>query len=355
MNRRLAIPLGILALILAGIAVFVAVDRIGDDTATADPVSSSPATVEVVRTDLVERETLDGTLRYRSPRTLYASGTGTITGLPEGGAVIERGEAAYELNGLAVITMFGDRPMWRILDETVTDGADVAQLETNLEALGFTADGGLVVDDTFDDATTTAVEAWQASLGREETGIVGLGDVVFVSGPIRVGVAATAVGAVIAPGAPVYAVSARNHEVVVLLDADRQDLLTADDEVSITLPDDAVTTGTVRQVSRLVITTDGADGEGRRVVEVTIELADESLVIDLDEAPVDVDVASSTARNVLAVPVEALLALAEGGYAVEVAEGSTTRLVGVEIGAFADGLVEIVGEVEPGQRVVVAS
>jgi multidrug efflux pump subunit AcrA (membrane-fusion protein) len=95
------------------------------------------------------------------------------------------------------------------------------------------------------------------------------------------------------------------------------------------------------------------------VVEVRIDLADESLVAGIDEAPVDVDVASSTAEAVLAVPVEALLALAEGGYAVEVVasdggdqEGST-RLVAVEVGTFADGLVEVTGDVEPGDVVVV--
>lgn len=353
MSRRLAVSIGIAVLLLAGAAVFVGVDRIGDEPATASTAGRAPTTVEVVRTDLVERETLGGTLRYRSPRTLFASGSGTVTDLPAGGTVIERGEAAYELNGQPVVTMFGDRPMWRPLDETATNGADIAQLETNLEALGFTADGDLVVDETFDEATTAAVEAWQESLDREETGVVGLGDIAFVTGPIRVGVAATAVGSVVIPGAPMYAVTARNHEVVVLLDADRQDLLAVSDVVSITLPDDTVTEGTVAEVSPLVITTDTEDGEGRRVVEVSIDLMDQGVVTALDEAPVEVDVAADTAQAVVAVPVEALLALAEGGYAVEIAEGAATRLVAVDIGTFADGLVEIVGDVQPGARVVV--
>ena len=114
-------------------------------------------------------------------------------------------------------------------------------------------------------------------------------------------------------------------------------------------------------MGRLVISSDEAsgngEGESRRVVEVRIDLADESLAAGIDEAPVDVDVASSTAEAVLAVPVEALLALAEGGYAVEVVasdggEGST-RLVAVEVGTFADGLVEVTGDVAPGDVVVV--
>ena len=72
-----------------------------------------------------------------------------------------------------------------------------------------------------------------------------------------------------------------------------------------------------------------------------------------DCTPVEVHAEVAAADGVLAVPVEALLALAEGGYAVEVAEGATTRLVGVTLGVFADGLVEISGDIEAGTQVVV--
>ena len=54
-------------------------------------------------------------------------------------------------------------------------------------------------------------------------------------------------------------------------------------------------------------------------------------------------------------PVSALLALVEGGYAVEVIEAdSSVRLTAVETGMFADGLVEISGEgLSEGMNVVV--
>ena len=74
-----------------------------------------------------------------------------------------------------------------------------------------------------------------------------------------------------------------------------------------------------------------------------------------DEAPVDVSLAKETAKNVLSVPVDALLALAEGGYAVEVvnADGST-RLVRVEPSMYADSLVEIKSSgLKEGTKVVV--
>jgi hypothetical protein len=69
----------------------------------------------------------------------------------------------------------------------------------------------------------------------------------------------------------------------------------------------------------------------------------------LDEAPVSVEIARTTRRHVLAVPVQALVARAGGGYAVERADG---RLAGVTPGMFADGYVEIVGgAIREGDRV----
>jgi multidrug efflux system membrane fusion protein len=60
--------------------------------------------------------------------------------------------------------------------------------------------------------------------------------------------------------------------------------------------------------------------------------------------------------DVLAVPVPALLALAEGGYGVQVVEGDTTRTVAVETGLFADGKVEITGNgLQAGLKVAVPS
>ena len=71
-------------------------------------------------------------------------------------------------------------------------------------------------------------------------------------------------------------------------------------------------------------------------------------------ADVDVEVTSELAADVLSVPVSALLALVEGGYAIEIPDDDGTRLVGVETGMFADGFVEISGDgLEAGMEVVV--
>lgn len=70
-----------------------------------------------------------------------------------------------------------------------------------------------------------------------------------------------------------------------------------------------------------------------------------------------VSLVSETVTDVLAVPVNALLALAGGGYAVEVVDkGGKHRLVPVTTGLFDDdgGLVEVSGRgLSAGQNVVV--
>jgi multidrug efflux pump subunit AcrA (membrane-fusion protein) len=95
------------------------------------------------------------------------------------------------------------------------------------------------------------------------------------------------------------------------------------------------------------------ESTGVSTLPVTLTLSDASSLAD--GTPVDVHVEIAAATGVLAVPVEAVLALAEGGYAVEVLDPATgtTQLVGVDLGVFADGMVEITGDLAAGAEVVV--
>ncbi|MDH3755719.1 MAG: hypothetical protein OEU32_17785 [Acidimicrobiia bacterium] len=354
MRRGLGIVAAVVALAAIGVAGFVFIDRFGGDQDEPSVTTESEVTtVQIVRTDLVEQDTLEGTVRYRDPGTLIASGAGTITALPAAGTLLARGDAAYELDGAPVTLMFGDRPPWRPIEDGVSDGPDVGQLERNLWVLGFDDDFAMALDDEVDDATIGAIERWQESLGREDVSVVLPSEIVIAPRPVRVGQRLVDTGAVIVPGTRLYETSATSHEVIVLLDADRQDLLTTGDDVTIVLPDDTETPGVVREVGKVVVTV-GQGPEARRAVEVLVDLVVEGAAGQLDEAPVDVEVVTSRAEDVVAVPVEALLALAEGGYAVEVSEAGATRLVAVEIGTFADGLVAVSGDIAPGDLVIVA-
>lgn len=52
---------------------------------------------------------------------------------------------------------------------------------------------------------------------------------------------------------------------------------------------------------------------------------------------------SESRKDVLTVPVEALVALREGGYGLDLVAGGKTRTVQVEAGLSADGRIEVSG------------
>jgi multidrug efflux pump subunit AcrA (membrane-fusion protein) len=88
-----------------------------------------------------------------------------------------------------------------------------------------------------------------------------------------------------------------------------------------------------------------------------VRLLDKRAARRLDQAPVQVSITTARAKDVLVVPVTALVAQSGGRYAVEVADGERERrLVPVKVGLFddANGLVQVEGRgLRAGQRVVV--
>ena len=280
---------------------------------------------------------------------------GTVTWLPVEGTVIERGDPLYELDGEpSGVLMYGERPAWREMAEGIK-GEDVRQLQENLVELGF--GDALTASGVFDAATTAAVKAWQASIGHPETGGVGLGVIVFQPGAVRVATQTAALGGRVTAGIQVLTATSIERVVTVDLSADDQDLITPGDAVEVELPDGTSTTGRVETIGTVAI--QPADGQGSSTIEVTIALDDPSATGTVDQAPVGVLITTLAREDVLAVPVNALLALLEGGYAVEVlAADGTVHLVGVETGMFEDGWVEIDvpgGGLAEGDQIVVPS
>jgi peptidoglycan hydrolase-like protein with peptidoglycan-binding domain len=319
----------------------------------ADGATTATATVE--RRDLVERVDESGTLGYADASSVRGHRTGVLTTAVEPGTVLDRGQAGYTIDGRPVPLFFGPLPMWRRL-EVGAEGADVAQLEANLVALGFASEAQTRNDGEYDARTAAAVKRWQEALGVEETGVVELGDVEYVAGPVRVVDAVFEIGEQVGPGAVVLEVSATERVVTVDLDAERQGLVAEGDAVQVELADGSVVPGTIRDVGT-VATADESQGPGTGTptITLTIVLDDPASGGTLDESPVVVKFTRDTAAGVLAVPVRALLALAEGGYAVEVVRPEGNLLVAVELGSFADGYVEIIGDVAEGDTVVTAS
>lgn len=342
-TRRRAIAAGTALLAIAGGGLLLPT-ALGGEPADAqdagDDEVTVTATAEVERRDLVEREELDGTLGYGEARDLSFSaggGQGTVTALPAPGTIVDRGGQLGEVDGDPVSLLIGDRPMWRAIGEgaDVTDGQDIAQLEANLIAMGYGTEASLGPNETWSQATTAALEAWQEDLGVAETGRLELGDVVFAPGPVRLAAHLTDVGG--QAGGPALSVTGLERLVDVDLDASRQGIVAVGQAVEVELPDGSVVGATVRSIASSVTPGDPMQGTSATVAVVVV-LDDATAAAGLDQAPVDVRVVSVQAEGALAVPIEALLALAEGGYAVERSDGS---LVGVELGADADGYVAV--------------
>ena len=213
-----------------------------------------------------------------------------------------------------------------------------------------------MVDESFTSVTAGAVKDWQASLGLDETGKVAPGDVWFNTAAVRVGEQVAAVGDV-ASGS-ILGVTGTARYVHVDLDPSDSSLVSAGTGVTVTLADGSQVKGVVFALGKVATVTESQGQNGSSSSTTTIDMTvvlKEDAAQALDESPVSVDLVTSRAKNVLAVPVSALVALAEGGYAVEVvSDAGTTALVAVKTGKVADGFVEVAGDLAAGDKVVTA-
>ncbi|TDD68304.1 HlyD family efflux transporter periplasmic adaptor subunit [Actinomadura darangshiensis] len=295
------------------------------------------STAVVSRGDLVDTEKVDGKLTYDDVREVWTGASGVVTWAPKQGRTVKRGGTLLKVAGRPVTLMYGGSPMYRTL-QSGESGKDVRQLEENLKALGYS---GLTVDDEFSGATETAVKEWQDDRGLDETGRVDASQIVFLGGAVRVREVKAPEGKRTAQGQPVLTVAGTARVVHVDLDADKQDLAEKGAKVSVELPGGETVKGTITEVGSVAETT-GSGQDKQTTVGVDISLG-KAKTGRLDEAPVSVELESERRENVLSVPVEALLALREGGFGVEVVDGTGRHLVPVRAGAFGSGRVEVAG------------
>jgi peptidoglycan hydrolase-like protein with peptidoglycan-binding domain len=313
---------------------------------------AATALAAVKQQDLSSRVNVSGTLGYAGRYTVASHAQGTITALPAVGQVISQGQMLVEVNGEPVVLLYGAKPIYRSLAARDT-GPDVAALNANLVALGYaTSDQLDAASDTFSSATAAALEAFQSSLGVDQTGRLPLGQAVFLPSAIRVTAVSGTLGG--SAGGPIMTASSTTRVVTIALNANQQSQVEIGDQVTITLPDNKTTPGEVLSVGTVATTPQGG---GTPTVEVVVTPTDPTVTGSLDQAPVRVSIVADTVEDAMVVPVTALLALAGGGYAIEaVNTRAVHRLVPVTLGLFDDaaGLVQITGDgVRAGQRVVV--
>ena len=346
------------ALVAAGIVLS------GPPWRPAHPAAAAAVTLgtaPVVRTDLVNTIQVSGSIGYAGSYAVVNQVTGTAyTALPAPGATIRRGRELYEVDGTPVTLFYGSRPEWRSLSEGVTPGPDVAQLDRNLIALGY--GDGLPVSDYFTGATAWAVELWQQARGLPVTGTVPLGQVAYAPGPLRITGVTPVPGSPPQPGTAIATATSPVPVVTAAVPVGQEYLVKAGDAVTVTLPDGVTTTpGVVTSLSSVasaasgnadsppgggpvgITGTQGPGGSGQDTVQMTVRFTRPADTGHLDQAPVSVNIVSAQARDVLAVPVSALVALAGGGYAVDVVQGGAAHLVAVQTGLFSQTLVQVSG------------
>lgn len=400
-RRTLAGGVVALAVVVAGAFTVTAWQDNGGKPDTGGAAVRT-ATAVVTRSDLSNAQTLDGTLGYGRATTVKGGRAGLITWLPTTGSTVRRGEPLYRVDNVPVPVFYGGTPLYRTLEARGTTGPDVRTVADNLKALDYDigaqpAVGTWVtprpVTPTAPESTPTtaestpsaspsaapptptatptpvrvkrgdgvltadliaAIKRWQTAAGLPSTGVLGVGDVSVLSGAVRV----DGVQAQLADPADgtLMTVTSTTKSVTVAVDPDAAGSMRRGDTVTVSLPDDSTARGTIASLGSAVRTSDASSGDdtsGQPRLTVSIALRDTGVVHGLNSAPVRVKFTSETRKGVLTVPIGALMALREGGYAVQLPDG---RLVAVRTGMFSKGLVEVSGDgIDAGTKVVTTS
>jgi hypothetical protein len=310
----------------------------------ADKVSVSSAE-RTLATDKAALATASAQAAVYGPSSAFSS-------VPSAGKTLRRGQALFAIDGEPTLLLYGSTNATRAFTAGMSPGADVAELNANLDALGY---GRGLSGEAFTTATAAAIGRFQAAHSENATGQLLIGAVVFEPGPIRVTSLETgvAVGATVAAG-PVLTATGITRQIQIQLDPALQSQVRAGDPVTITLPSERTIPGRITFVSS--VATPGQNGNPP-TIEVDAVPIDPAAIGNLDQAPVNVSITTGRVANALVVPVDSLLSLESGGYAVEeVTPTGVHHLVAVTTGLFddADGLVQVTGAgIAAGQRVVV--
>lgn len=312
----------------------------GSDDAPATE-TASVSTSEVLRETLRSSDEFNGDLGFGESRDLVSSADGIITWLPADEIVVQPGEVLWEVDRQPVPYLDGAIPMYRELYWGATKGDDILQLETLLIAEGYGPEAW-VADTSFNRTTRNALKELQKAYGMTDDGAIGPSEVVFGTVPLRVADTAH-VGDATANGA-ILTVTDAAAEVSVTTTSRQLSTFQDSPDVVIVLADGRQLAASVDEIKATP-----ADDQGRFGYRVTYVVTDA-----VGEAqPVKVRIEQILADDALTVPVDALIALAEGGYAVEVVTDGGNVLRAVEVIDFDDTRVAFTGDLAEGDLVVV--
>jgi peptidoglycan hydrolase-like protein with peptidoglycan-binding domain len=329
---------GVLTIAVATVAVL---GLGGQDQGTPALANHPAKTTKITKGTLQDQKTVSGELDYGDPIPLNSQAQGTVTWLPATGSTIKRGGTLFKVDNEPVTLLYGAMPAYRPLAPG-TEGADVKQFEQNLKALGYT---GFTVDTKYNASTASAVKKWQKALHKPETGVVTPADIVYTDSQVRIQADSVRLGA--PGGGQILTYTGTRKVVSVDVNAGDHAWAAVGTAVTVKLPGGTEVAGKIDKVAdEATAASNGGDqppGADNATISVTITIADQAKLGSLAKTPVDVHYIAEERKDVLTVPVSALLALAEGGYGIEVLDSTGTHTVAVQVGLFADGRVEVSG------------
>ncbi len=396
--------LGLLAFAIGLVAIgAVAASLIvhgGSRGAAAKPVPLGTATVRLG--NLIKTQRYTGVLSYPSRGSVGLSGAGTVTSLPHVGQIMTRGGSAAGVDDRSIGVLFGRTSLYRTLELADPAGAQLAvqvaqanllAAEANLSAASqpskarapslpahaasvdqaqvnvaeararlLTAeqvlrglqtpqrgpDVTLVADnmtalgyyhgpsDSWSAALGDAVREWQLHIGATPTGDINPDDVLVLAGPARVSSVEGELGA--APSAVTLAFGSLSRVATFTIHNGTPAALTVGAHVRLSAADE-------RAVGRVA-----SVKTSHRVATVVVSFAQSARLARIGSTQVAMSLTIADQRNVLTVPTQALLALASGGYALQLPSG---RLVAVHTSTVQGGRIEVAGAgVHAGMTVV---
>lgn len=352
--------------------------------------ASGLATATVRRGNLLQAQQVTGSLGYGSAWTVTGRGAGTITWLPAAGATVNRGQQLYRVDDAPVTLFYGGLPLYRTLryapgasatgtaststtgtagDASGSGGAaggrlsgkrgpakpppappqtghDVQLVAANLAALGFY--GGDPAYASYDAYLADAVKAWQRAIGAPVTGVISPAQVVVSSGPVRINEVLARVDDT--AGEQILKLTGTTKLITLRLPLGLAQSLTRGRRLAITLPDGVRVEGRVARIESSGDSLPGGSGAGTQSVPVSVRALHPAALSRAALGSVVASVVTASRRNVLYVPITALLALSGGGYALQRPDHT---LLPVRIGMVTDGDVQVTG-VAAGVKVLVA-
>jgi hypothetical protein len=356
-SHRRRVVVAVLVVVAVAVVAVVMTDPFhGASAAKATVADNSDPTsrATVTRQDLSSVTEVAATLGFAASETVINQARGTVTMLPTVGHVVHQGQPLYQVNGAPVVLLYGHTPAYRTLSEELT-GADVTELNADLVDLGDATNAEIPSGtDTFTYSTELGVEKLQADLGVTQTGSLSLGQAVFLPSAARIATISATLGGPAQPDQSLLTVTSTSRQVSIALDADQQTEVAIGDKVGITLPNNENTPGVISSVG--AVASAGHNG-GSPTVAVNVTPTRPAATGAWDQAPVNVTITTGKVRDATVVPVDALLAQTNGGYAVEVVTDSGRhQLFTVMLGLFddADGLVQVTDtSLRAGQKIVV--